>query len=126
MREVATIRNESVFARWGKVCPKVVLTDERIAHIREGHAKDYEDLGNHIGATIVSPTIILEENKNPFTALFVKRIEESNLNVVVRLKIEGVDAEDLQSSVITMYRLGEKTLVRLLKRNIILYNSDKA
>ena len=118
---IATIRNKEVFNRWGNVNPIVVMTDERIAHILEGHLQDYTALGNHITEAIESPTYILEDYKNVATALFVKCIEKSNLNVVVRLKIEGVDADDLQSSVITMYRLGEKTLTRMLKINNVLY-----
>ena len=103
--------------------PSVVLTDERIAHIREGHDKDYVEFGNHIGEAIETPTYILEDSKNIATALFVKRLDASDINVVVRLKIEDVNAEDLRSSVITMYRLGEKTLARLLKKNNVLYKS---
>ncbi len=121
VQAIATIQNQAVINHWGKVDTNVVLTDERIVHIREGHEDDYLAYGDKITATIEQPDYILDDAKNSATALFVKRVEQSNLNVVVRLKIEGSDADDLHSSVITMYRLGDKTLKRLLKKNKLLY-----
>ncbi len=123
MKVIAIIRNKEVFERWKKTDPIVVLTDERIEHIKSGHLQDYIELGDKIGEAIEYPSYILEDAKNHSSAMFIKKITETNMNVIVKMKIDGVDGDDLHSSVITMYKLGEKTLKRLIKKNKILYKA---
>ncbi|MCR4622662.1 MAG: hypothetical protein K5663_11335 [Clostridiales bacterium] len=120
---IATIQNKAVFDRWGDVSPVVVLTNERIAHIREGHERDYMELGHKMPETIEKPNLILEDAKNENTAMFIKHIDDTNLNVIVRLQVRD-DRNRSQSSVITMYKMGAKTLTRLLKKNKTLYKSE--
>ena len=124
MKIVARITNREVEKHWGKIKTDVVLTDERILHICEGHESDYCAFGECIGQTIEEPNYILEDSKNANTAMFIKHIEATNINVIVRLALKSMDT-DLQSSVITMYRLGEKTLKRLLKNNTAIYRNHE-
>ncbi len=56
--------------------------------------------------------------------MFIRHVKQTNINVIVKLSFEEKDS-DLESSVITMYRLGEKTLRRLIKRNPVVYSRDE-
>ena len=124
VRVIGEINPSMIDKKWNNVKTTVVLTDERIVHIQEGHAQDYDAFGKYIPDAIKTPEYILEDAKNENTAMFVKHIENTNINVVVKLKYRDNDS-DLDSSVITMYRLGEKTLKRLIKKNPIVYNSNE-
>jgi len=117
---IAKIDTDMLSGRWGQVRANVVLTDERIAHIVERHSEDYAALAEHIPFAIQSPSFILEDSKHENTAMFIRRFENSSMNVLVRLALEK-DQSDLESSVITVFRLGETTLRRLKKRNPIVY-----
>ena len=50
----------------------------------------------------------------------VKRLPETNLNVVVRLALE-TDEKGLKNSVMTFYRIRNSNLKKLRKKNKILY-----
>ena len=56
--------------------------------------------------------------------MFIRHVKQTNINVIVKLSFEEKDS-DLESSVITMYRLGDKTLRRLIKRNPVVYSRDE-
>jgi len=124
MRTVGIIRNANVLNRWGNISTTVILTEERICHICEGHEADYLQLGKYLSLAIEEPTYILEDVKNAGTAMFIRHIEDTNINVVIRLALSS-DHSDLCSSVITMYRLGDKTLKRLLKKNPLVYKAPE-
>ena len=120
---ISIIKNIHVFAHWGNIVPTVILTPERIEHIKEGHYNDYNLYGHHIPEAIENPTYILEDSKNENTAMFIKHIEETNINVVVKLAFAN-NINNMHSSVITMYPLGIKTLKRIIKKNSIIYKAD--
>lgn len=120
VRRIGKINNATVLERWKDIDPNVILTDERIDHIREGHAKDYDTYHSHISAAIESPDYVLEDSKNENTALFVKRVEDTNINVVVKLAYIG-NSEGNLSSIMTMYCMGIKRLRRMLRNNQVLY-----
>lgn len=56
------------------------------------------------------------------TALYIGQAVNSDLTVVVKIAFE--ETEDKCSSVITMYRIGEKRLRRLLRNNEMLYRRE--
>ena len=119
---IARINTEMLAGKWGPVREKVVLTDDRIKHILLYHAEDYALLSKHIPAAIHSPTFILEDSKNANTAMFIKQVEDTNMNVIVKLALKD-DEPSLESSIITMHRLGATTLKRLVKKNPIVYTA---
>ena len=49
----------------------------------------------------------------------VKKLPETNLNVVVRVVLE-TDSSKLKNSVMTFYRIREKNLQKLIEKNGIL------
>ena len=102
---------------------ELILTDERDAHIKQRHDQYYILFCQCVREVIRMPDMILKDSKNQNTVFCIKYIEETHLNIVVRLSLE-VEGADRKNSVITSYQLGAKTLKRLIKNNKTLYNKD--
>ena len=75
------------------------------------------------GQILVNGVDILEDPKNAYTAAFIRHIEHTNLNVIVRLAIKD-SASRIMSSVITLYPMSDKRLRRLLNRSKIVYKKE--
>ena len=59
------------------VTDEVIITDERIGHIKERHPNDYEKYCEYLKLIVEEPDYIVE-TKKPNTALILKEIKESN------------------------------------------------
>lgn len=103
---------------------EVVITEERIAHIRERHPNDFEQYSQYLTAIVEDPDYILESPK-PNTAFLLKSFEESGkrFQLILRLAIEG-DKEGYKNSVITFLRVEDKRYRRYLRTKKILYKSE--
>ena len=81
---------------------EVIVTDERIAHIKERHPEDlllFEQYGRE---AVLSPDLIIRDGKHIGTVFAVKKLPDTNLNVVVRLVLE-TDEAGFKNSVMTFY-----------------------
>ena len=123
MRQIGKLDASLIAGKWQNVRQNVVLTDERIAHIMEGHRADFEAYGSYIANAIEHPRYILDDRKNDHTALYIGTAKDTNITVVIKVAVEDSGANQ-NSSVITMYRCGEKRLKRLVKNNVILYKRE--
>ncbi len=103
----------------------VVLTEERAAHISQRHPEDYALFERFGSQTIAEPDFILCDEKNAHTLLFLRRMEQNNLNTIVRLSIAEEDASTLSNSVMTFYRVRDKNLKKLILRNKLIYRREK-
>ena len=99
---------------------EVVVTDERIAHIKERHPEDYLLFEQYGRESILSPDILIQDIKNVGTVFDVKKLPDTNLNVVLRLVLD-TDNPDFKNSVMTFYRIREKNLKKLMEKNPVLY-----
>lgn len=99
---------------------EVVVTDERIAHIKERHPEDYLLFEQYGRESILSPDILIQDIKNVGTVFAVKKLPDTNLNVVLRLVLD-TDNPDFKNSVMTFYRIREKNLKKLMEKNLVLY-----
>lgn len=105
------------------ITDEVILTNERYSHIMEGHKEDFLIYSNILSQIIIEPDYVLEDYKNKDTALVIKKTENSNINVIIRLAI----SENLvhnKNSIMTMYRIREKNLKKLMKKNKIIYKKE--
>lgn len=100
---------------------EVIITDERVAHIKERHPNDYEQYFNYVSDIIKYPDYILEANK-PNTAFILKHIieNEKNYQIVLRLSTSN-DPVDYKNSIITFLKVDEKRYKRYLRTKKILY-----
>ena len=104
------------------VTNEVIITEERIAHIKERHPNDYERYYMYLKKIVENPDYIVETNK-PHTALILKEVvssEEEKFKTVLRLKTSN-DNPEFKNSIITFMRISEKEWERLLRNKEILY-----
>ena len=102
---------------------EIIITDERMEHIKERHAEDYLLFEKYGKASVNSPDIIIKDTKKEGTVFMIKKLPETNLNVVVRVALEREDRR-LKNSVITFYRVREKNLQKLIKKHDLLYKKE--
>lgn len=103
---------------------EVVITDERIQHIKDRHPQDFERYAVYLADIVENPQYILEANKSN-TAFLLKKYEESGerFQLILRLAVEG-DKPGNKNSVITFLKVGEKRFNRYLRTKKILYKSE--
>lgn len=102
---------------------KVIITEERIEHIKERHPNDYERFVKYIPEIIANPDYIIEANK-PHTAVILKEIESEGerFKLILRLKVPR-DPSEYENSVISFWSIGEVTWRKTLKNKNILYSN---
>ena len=103
---------------------EVVITDERIGHIKDHHPNDYEQYSQYISQMVEHPQYILED-KRPNTAVILQEFTEENKRFRLIMKL-AVECDDLfkKNTVITFMRINEKTFKKYLRNKKILYKSE--
>lgn len=106
------------------ITDEVIITDERIQHIRKRHPNDYERFYSYIPEIIENPDYIIEANKSN-TAVILKEIEEQGekFKLVLRLKVES-DPAEYKNSIMTFWYIGDTTWRKSLKNKKILYKRE--
>ena len=66
---------------------------------------------------------MLLDSKNAGTVFFVKSLDGSNLNIVIRVALE-TDAVGRKNSVMTFYRIRDKNLKKLENKSKTLYKRE--
>lgn len=100
------------------VTDEVIITDERITHIKERHPNDYERFFSYIPDIIGNPDYIIEATK-PNTAVILKEIENQGekFKLVLRLKVKN-DPAEYKNSIMTFWHIGETTWRKSLKNKL--------
>lgn len=103
---------------------EVIITDERIRHIKERHPGDYERFVRYIPQIIAEPDYIMEANK-PDTAFVLKRFDDDNehFELIIRLQTSK-DISGHKNSVITYLKVQPKRYQRYLRTKTILYRRE--
>lgn len=110
--------------KFGKILTdEVIITNERIEHIQTHHPEDYHLFEIYGKDCIQYPDLILSDEKNFGTVFLIKKLSDTNLNVVLRLVLENEDCR-LKNSVMTFWRIRESNLNKLIKKNEILYKKE--
>lgn len=103
---------------------EVIITDERIQHIKERHPNDYERFQSYIPQIIQKPDYILE-SEMANTAFVLKEIEEADekFQLIMRLKVSA-DPDNYKNSVITFLKISDKKWNKYLRNKKILYKKE--
>lgn len=103
---------------------EVIITGERIQHIKERHPRDFERYEGYLAKIIEAPDFILESDM-PHTAFLLKEIQEEaeHFQLILRLKVVG-DPEDYKNSIITFLKVSEKKWNKYLRNKKILYKRE--
>lgn len=106
------------------VTDEVIITDERIQHIKDRHPNDYEKYYGYLKQIVEQPQYIVE-TKKPYTALILKEFAEGNekFKTVLRLTTSH-DDPNFKNSIITFMKINEKEWGRLLRNKEILYKRE--
>ena len=100
---------------------EVVITDERIKHIQERHPGNYEKISPFLQEALEVPDYILED-KNPNTALILKRVEVNGQRIQVVLRLHtSTDIEGFKNSIISAWEISENRWKNYITNKIILY-----
>ncbi len=103
---------------------EIIITAERIEHIRTRHPDDYALFERWGKECAERPDMIIRDMKHTGTVFMVKRLPETNLNVVVRVVLER-DQSGLKNSVMTFYRIRDRNLEKLTAKNKLLYKREE-
>ena len=99
---------------------ETIITKERIQHIKNNHPEDIELFEKYGKLSVENPDLIIQDLKHERTVFMIKQLPDTNLNVVVRLVLQG-ENESLKNSVMTFYRIREKNLKKLIDKHELLY-----
>ncbi len=107
------------------ISDEVIITDERIQHIKDRHPDDYERFCSYLKIVVEEPDYIVETMK-PNTALILKEIrisEKEYFKTALRL-VTPMDNQNYKNSIITFMKINEKEWSRLIRNKRILYKRD--
>ena len=115
------LNTQPLEAEFGKLkTDEIVLTDERLAHIKNRHPNDFSFFQQYSIETVTKPDTIIKDCKNQNTVFMIKKLDDTNVNVVVKLVLNN-DTENIKNSIMTFYRLRDRNLKKLEKNNKVLY-----
>lgn len=122
--ELGKLDTQPLEIEFGKLkTDELIVTNERIEHIKSRHPEDFNLFEKYGLSVVVEPDFIIKDEKNVNTVFMVKKLENTNLNLVVKIILE-TDEKDLKNSVMTFYRIRERNLKKLVDRNKTLYKSE--
>ena len=106
------------------VTDEVIITDERIQHIKDRHPNDYERFYNLLTDIVEHPQYIIETSK-PNTALILKEFSDGieQFKTVLRLTT-STDNPNFKNSIITFMKINDKEWSRMLRNKKILYSKE--
>ena len=124
IRSLGRIDTNILTKEFGKIqTDEIIVTNERLSHIKVRHPEDYELFERFGSESVTSPDLIIKDIKNEGTVFMIKRLPDTNLNVVVRVVLE-TDNSKLKNSVMTFYRIRERNLKKLIEKNGLLYKKE--
>lgn len=105
------------------ITDEVIITKERIEHINERHPEDFEKYKGYLKKILEYPDFIVEANRSA-TAVILKEFIEDNekFKLILKLAVKG-EPKEYKNSVISFWKIGDKTWKKISKNKIILYKS---
>ena len=100
---------------------EVILTEERISHIKGHHPNDYERYHGYIRRMVISPDYIIE-TRAADTAFIVNEFTEGDMHFRLILKLKTArEKRDYKNSVIQFQYINGREFERLIRNKKILY-----
>ena len=101
----------------------VIITQERISHIKERHPEAYNLLEKYGKVAIKDPDYILKSSKAD-TGVVLKQIEENSVKIQLVLRIATSRDENKMNSVLTFIMISERTWRKYLRNKEIIYKKE--
>lgn len=117
-REIFKVVTEDI------VTDEVIITEERITHIANGHPEAAQKYLGYLEEIIRDPDYIVEANK-PYSALILKSFSDGKepFKTVLRIKTSHDDPA-FKNSIITFMKINKYEWGRLLKNKKVLYKRE--
>lgn len=107
------------------VTDEVIITEERIAHIRKNYPNIFDDIRPFFNLALSEPDYILEDEENEKTGLILKEISEHNLKFKVVLRIHtSSDPEGFKNSIISAWKISDSRWINYINNKKILYKHE--
>ncbi len=110
--------NQKLFQKINQtlITNKVVFTYERINHVKTKRVLLFDEVRNILPEALYNPDYVYSDwNNRKNTLILIKSIDsKSNLNIVLKIAIPN-DLKHTQNSIITMIKIGNKTLKKIIK-----------
>lgn len=102
---------------------EVIITDERVRHIKQRHPGHFEEIEPFLRAAIEDPDYILEDARN--TGLILKTIgsRDSRMQLVLRIHTSA-DSPGFKNSVISAWKISAARWNSYLRNKNILYKKE--
>lgn len=101
---------------------EVILRKERLHHIKERHPEVTDLLKNYGESIISNPDYVLKDSNKEDTVWNIKKIEEKNINMVIKLSVlSKKEHKGYSNSVITSVAISDKRLNNYLKSRKLIY-----
>jgi len=102
---------------------EVVITEERIQHIKKHHPGHFEVIEPHLKAALEAPDYILKDAPN--TGLILKAVMENDLRIQMVLRVHtSADSPGFKNSVISAWKISESRWKNYLRNKKVLYKSE--
>ena len=104
---------------------EVIITDERIEHIKEHHPNDYERFNRYLAEIIQKPDFIIRDER-PYTGMLLKAFTADEKGEHFRIALRLATSRDpahYKNSIITFLKIRDKEWERLIRNKEILYKS---
>ena len=103
---------------------EVIITEERIGHIRERHPDDFERYEDYLRGIVESPDYIVEANK-PASAVLLKEFFEDGKQFQAILRLHtSIDDPVFKNSIITFMKLKKTRYDTYTRTKKVLYKSE--
>ena len=105
---------------------EVILRKERLEHIKERHPEVVDILKNNYVEAVNNPDYVLKDSKNENTIWNIKKIEEKNINIVIKLSVlKEKEHKRYLNSTITAHEIKNSRLNKYLEKQKQLYKNQK-
>lgn len=105
------------------VTDEVIITDERIGHIKERHPNDYERYCGYMKDIVEHPQYILGDPV-PGTAVILQEFSNNGEHFRLVMKVAVTEDMGKKNSIITFMEISEKKYRKYLRNKKILYKKE--
>ena len=103
------------------VTEEVILTLERIEHVKKKHKNQYYEIEPYLGDIITNPDYILKEREHEDTIILLKEVVCNKLKVKMIVRLSTINIEGRKNSIITFWKIRERDYRKTIQNSEIIY-----
>ncbi len=105
------------------VTDEVILTEERIQHIKERHLEQFEELQDYIEDVVYNPDYILQDMEHEETVILLKEIIKDKKRIKMIIKLSTNKKEERRNSIITFWKIRERDYNKTIQKSKIIFKN---